>query len=239
MAFIDEKLNLRIELDTKNCELSPATLAKYEAGLEPLREPVKKFPVSDLNITVAYQPRTETYRVKTTLALPGRTLAAGDIDRYPYTAFERCIRKLIRRLLAYQDEMSATDELSKHQKGTQQLVVPEQEPDIPAIEAAVRNGDYSAFRDAMYVYEEPVRKRIGRWVERYPEVERRLNIDLTLADMVEEVFLNAFEYWDERPSNVPLGEWLEQLIDPSLKLLSEHPSEELENIQFAHTLREM
>lgn len=239
MAFIDEKYNLRIELDTKNCELSPATLAKYEAGLEPLREPVKKFPVSDLNITVAYQPRTETYRVKTTLALPGRTLAAGDIDRYPYTAFERCVRKLIRRLLAYQDEMAGTDELSKHQKGTQHLVVPEQEPDIPVIEAAVKSGDYSVFRDAMYVYEEPVRKRIGRWVERYPEVERRLSIDLTLADMVEEVFLNAFEYWDERPSNVPLGEWLEQLIDPSLKLLSEHPSEELENIQFAQTLREM
>lgn len=239
MAFIDEKFNLRIELDTKNCELSPATLAKYEAGLEPLREPVKKFPVSDLNITVAYQPRTETYRVKTTLALPGRTLAAGDIDRYPYTAFERCIRKLIRRLLAYQDEMSATDELAKHSKGTQQLVVPEQEPDIPAIEAAVANGDYSGFRSAMYVYEEAVRKRIGRWVDRYPEVERRLGNELTLADMVEEVFLNAFEYWHERPSNVPLGEWLEQLIDPSLKLLSEHPSEELENIHFAHTLREM
>lgn len=239
MAFIDEKYNLRIELDTKNCELSPATLAKYEAGLEPLLEPVKKFPVSDLNITVTYHARNETYRVKTTLALPGRTLAASDIDRYPYTAFERCIRKLIRRLLAYQNEMSATDELAKHQKGTQQFVVPEQEPDIPAIEAAVHFGDYSAFRDAMYVYEEPVRKRVSRWVERYPEVERRLGADLTLADMVEEVFLNAFEYWDERPNNVPLGEWLEQLIDPSLKLLAEHPSEELENIQFAHTLREM
>ncbi len=239
MAFPKQAHNLRIELDTKNCELSPAALAKYEAGLEPLRDPVKKFPVSDLYITIAYQPRSQIYRVKTVLVLPGRTLAAADIDRYAYTAYERCIRKLIRKLLAYQESMSAIDELTKYQKGTQHAVVPEQEPDVQAMEAAVRNADYSAFREAAYVYEAPLRNRIGRWVERYPEMERMLGSEFTLADMVEEVFLNAFERYDERPNNVPLGEWLEQLIDPSLKLLAENPDEEWENIQFARTLREM
>lgn len=239
MAFSDQAHNLRIELDTKNCELSPAQIAKYETGLEPLRDPVKKFPVSDLYITVNFQPRSQTYRVKTALVLPGRTLAAGDVDRYSYTAFERCVRKLVRKLMAYQDGMSANDELAKHQKGTQHDVLPDQEPDVQALETAVANADYSAFREATYVYEESIRKRVGRWVERYPDVERRLTTDLSLADMVEEVFLNAFERYEDRPGNVPLGQWLEQLIDPSMKLLAEHPSEELENIQFARTLREM
>ena len=129
--------------------------------------------------------------------------------------------------------------MPKPHKGPPRAVAPARGPALQALQAAVSSGDYSAFREATYVYEEAIRKRIGRWVERYPVVERRLKTDLTLADMVEEVFLNAFERYEDKPDNVPLGEWLEQLIDPSLKLLSEHPSEELENIQFARTLHEM
>lgn len=239
MPFSDKSYNLRIELDTHNCELSAEEIAHFEQGLRPLRKPVESFPVSDLYITVTFQPRSNTYRVNTALVLSGQTLAAGDIDPLAYTALERCVRKLVRRLDAYKDSLEAADERSKHQKGTLHEVIPQAEPDTELLNEAVEQQDYGAFRRAMYVYEEPLRKRIGRWVGRYPEIDRRIGEDLKLNDMVEEVFLNALERWDERPRQMRVGEWLEQLIDPSVRLLAEHPSRELESISFARTLRDM
>jgi len=239
MPFSDTSYNLRIELDTNNCELTPTQIEHFEQGLAPLRKPVEKFPVSDLYITVTYQPRSNAYRVNTALVLTGRTLAAGDIDQYAYPAFERCIRKLARRVETYEADLADVEERKKHQKGTHHDVFPETPPDVELLEKAVAEQDYVAFRNAMTVYEEPLRKRIGRWVQRYPAIEQRIGEDLNLNDMVEEVFLNALERWDKRPDEVPLGEWLEQLIDPSVRLLAEHPAEELENIDFARSLREM
>ena len=39
--YSDETYNLRIELDTKNCDLQPAEIAKMEEAISLLREPVK------------------------------------------------------------------------------------------------------------------------------------------------------------------------------------------------------
>jgi hypothetical protein len=58
----------------------------------------------------------------------------------------------------------------------------------------------------------------------------------TIGDFVEEVYLNAFERFEHRPNEVRLGEWLEGLIAPSVKLVAENPAEELENISFARTV---
>ena len=101
----------------------------------------------------------------------------------------------------------------------------------------MRSGDYESFRRALFVYEEPLRLSIGRWVQRYPEVNDRLGDKFGLPDILEEVFLNAFEQFDSRPKQVPLGEWLDNLIDPSLKQLLNSPDEELENISFVRSQR--
>ena len=97
--------------------------------------------------------------------------------------------------------------------------------------------DYAAFRTATFVYEESVRKRIGRWVERYPNAEAQIGKRLQIADIVEEVFLNAFENYDRRPGGVRFGEWLENLIDPAVKELLRRPDAELENIALARAAR--
>ena len=238
MPFSDTSYNLRIELDTKNCELSPGQIDKLERGLAPLRKPVEKFPVSSLYITVNFHPRSNSYRVKTALALSGRTLTTGDLDEQVYPAYERCVRKLVKKVLAYEANLGAEAELRKHQKGTYQDVTAQQEADPSAVQEAVDEGDYTAFRNDTSMYEGPVRLRIGRWVQRYPEVQAQIDEEIKLEDLVEEVFLNAFERFEERPSNVRFGDWLEELIDPSVKLVMEHPDEELENIRFARTLRE-
>ncbi len=101
----------------------------------------------------------------------------------------------------------------------------------------MRDADYAAFRTATFAYEEPLRKRAGRWVERYPRAEAQIGNKLEMADVVEEVFLDAFEQYDRRPKGVRFGEWLEGLIDPAVKELLAHPDEELENIALARTAR--
>jgi hypothetical protein len=58
-------------------------------------------------------------------------------------------------------------------------------------------------------------------------------------DAVEEVFLNAFECFAERPSAARLGQWFEDLIDPSLRELADHFDDEQMSISVARTLEEM
>jgi len=238
MPFSDQSHNLRIELDTKNFNFSHAELQKMEEALAPLREPVRNFPVSDLYITVTHHPTPDDFHVRTSLVLPGRTLFTGDRDANPLSAWGRCVRKLVSKVTAYKDNLSAKEERAKTREGTAQEVLPEAEPDVEQLRRSVETGDYAAFRHATYVYEEPVRKRGGRWIERYPEFEERLGIAYTLDDLVEEVFLNAFERFDQRPEAVRLGKWLEELIDPSVRALLKDPDAERENIEAVRTLHE-
>ena len=86
-------------------------------------------------------------------------------------------------------------------------------------------------------WEEWLRKRVGRWVQRYPQAEARVGGSLRLGDLVEEVLLNGFERYTRRPTAVPFSEWLDSLIDPSLKALLRHPDDERENVNMARTLR--
>jgi len=68
-------------------------------------------------------------------------------------------------------------------------------------------------------------------VERYPAAEAKLGHGLVISEIVEEVFLNAFERFNDRPP-LRMGEWLESLIDPSLKALLEDTAAEKENLSF-------
>lgn len=238
MAFSDQLYNLRIELDTKNCEFARDELDKMEEALAPLREPVRPFPVSDMYITVTFHPTPGDYHVQASLVLPRRTLHTGDRDVNPLTAWSRCVRKLVHKVTAYKDSLSAKEEHGKIREGTAHELLPEAEPDAEQLQQAVEAGDPAAFRRATYVYEEPVRKRAGRWIQRYPEFEEQLGATFTLDDLVEEIFLNAFEHFHERPQQMRLGEWLEELIDPSVKALLKNPDIEQENIEAVRTLRE-
>jgi ribosome-associated translation inhibitor RaiA len=238
MQFSDQSYNLRIELDTKQCELSPADIEKIEDALDILREPIAKFPVSDLYLTVEHHPRSGSYRVKAALQLPGRGLATGGVNEHVVPAVQQCARRLLQKVIAYEDRMEGAEEKSKREEGKRHDVAPTGEVDVEAIEQAAAAGDYAAFRKALFVYEEPLRKRIGRWVERYPEISAQLRDQVSLADIVEEVFLTAFDEYEDRPQTVAFGDWLENLIDPSVKLLSSASDEELDNISFARTLWE-
>jgi ribosome-associated translation inhibitor RaiA len=239
MPFSDESYNLRIELDTKHFECSPQQIEYLEDTLEPLRRVTARFPVSDLYITIAFHGHSNQYRVKTSLVLPGRTIATGDVAENMAPAYERCVRKLVKRVEAYKADLGGDEEQAKLTEGTRHDVSPNRELDAQALDDAVENGDYKAFRQGLYPYEDALNERVGRYIQRLPEMEEQLQAGaFTIGDVVEEVILNAFERYDHRPREVRLGEWLEQLIAPSVKMIATNPDEELQNISFARSIAE-
>ena len=111
-------------------------------------------------------------------------------------------------------------------------------PDADAIAEAVEQLDYHAFRTAMGVYEEPLEKRVGRWIERYPGAEARLGDGLLISEIAEEVFLNAFDQFTHRPPSLRLGQSLENLIDPSIQVLLCNEGEK-ENVSFIESAKKL
>jgi ribosome-associated translation inhibitor RaiA len=237
MRVSQAREGLQVSIDARHCRLPQAEIDRMNTALDTLGRKAEAFPVSDLRILVEYNARNNDFSVKTTLILPGQTLVCNDHDVQPYTAFERCVENLLRVLAEYKDKLGQVSDQQKQEKGTQHGVLPDHLPDGAAIDAAVGEGDYAAFREATLSYEEPLRKRVGRWVERYPEVAAQLGARLTLADVVEEVFLDAFEGYEKRPREVRLGDWLERLIDPAVKELLSHTDAELENVRMARSAR--
>ncbi len=239
MTYSDQSYNLRIELDQKGCELAAADIEKMESTLDTLRKLVERFPVSNLYITVVRHAKPQDFHVKTSLALPGRTLFTGDRDVDVHSAFDRCTGKLIQKVKSFKATMEKDAELTKQAEGTHQIVSPSGQLDLDELQQAIDEMDYVRFRQSLSGFEASLRQRVGRWLQRYPEIESRLDVDFQIDDILEEVFLNAFEQFPSHSHDVPPGDWLESLIDPSVQAILQFPDEEFANISFARSMREV
>lgn len=238
MSFSDKGYSLSIELDTKGCDLSAGEVADMEEDLHTLRKLVADFPVANLYITVVHHAKREDYHVKTTLTLSGNTLFSGDRDVDVHPAYERCVRKLVKKVEAYKQRIHDDSKLAKKSAETHHALTPAQVIDADELKAAVLHNDYARFRRAADPYEEGLSQRIGRWITRYPEIESGLGVEIRIADIVEDIFLNAFEQFERRPKNVPLGDWFEELIDPSIQAFIHSPDEEFTRISFKRAFLE-
>jgi hypothetical protein len=105
--------------------------------------------------------------------------------------------------------------------------------DLQEVIKAVESEDYPAFRREVDVFEGSLNERVGRWIARYPQIQSQLGDTIMVSDVVEEVFLNAFDRFETRSQNVPPGQWFESLIDPSVQALIQSPDEEFARISFA------
>jgi hypothetical protein len=239
MQYSEERFHLRVEFDTRQCHIPTDELVRMQNSLVPLGEAVKDFADSDLGVTVIHHPNSAAYHVEARLKLPGRTLFAGERDAYLDSAFQRCLAGLLREVETYRRGANGkAGDVARRRAALERDIVAPESPDMGALGRAVSAGDYGAFRTTLSGYEEWLRKRVGRWIQRYPEAQARLGHGLALGDLVEEVFLNAFENYPRRPREVRLHDWLDSLLDPSLKALLRKPGTEKENISFARTLRE-
>jgi hypothetical protein len=198
---------------------------------------VEHFPVADLHVLLEGQARSTEVSVKLSLLLPGNTLVASEHDTVVVPPFERALDSLLDRLQAYKEQLGNVPEVHKTEKGTRQELHPTTVLDDAAVKAAAQAKDYVAFRNALLPFEEGLEKRAGRWAQRYPELEAQIGSRIRIPDVVEEVFLTAFEQYAKRPTDVPLGAWLTSLIDPAVRALLKRRDEELENINMVRSAR--
>jgi hypothetical protein len=231
--------HLRVEITTKGCEVPPDERARLQSSLAALAGSINGFPDPSLTGRVVFHPRSEQYNVKFKLKLPGRTLFIRDEDPYLDLALQRSLLKLTQKAEAYKEHPDPQAVTVAERRATldNDVVAPE-DPEVGPLAAAAAAGEYRPFRTALAVYEEWLRKRVGRLVLRHPEAEARVGKELRLGDVVEEVYLIAFEGFTTRPTNVRLSQWLEGLIEPSLRALMDHSEEEEMAASLARTVRE-
>jgi hypothetical protein len=239
MQYTDDRYHLQVEITARECQIPADELTRMQQSLEPLGQAVEEFASSHLSLTVVRHPRSEEFHVAARLTLPGGSLSAEDRDVYLDSAFQRCVAKLVQAAQQHQRQPHPRQTGTNRLSALDRHVVAPEDPDAGPLGRVVAAGDYRAFRSALANYEDWLRGRVGRWVQRYPEAEARVGRQLLIGDLVEEVYLNAFEVFLQRPTDVRLSEWLERLIDPSLKALLRHPDEERENASLARTLREL
>jgi ribosome-associated translation inhibitor RaiA len=227
----------QVIFDVHQYRLSAAEEQLLRDNLDGLARQVEHFPVADLHVLIEGNARSNDVSVKLTLVLPGTTLVVNDHDAFPQPAFDRCLDSLLDSLQAYKERLGNVPARQKVEKGTHQELHVEVVLDAAAVDAAVEAGDYPVFRLAMLSYEEGVRKLVGRWVSRYPDFQAQIGRGVEIADVVEDVFLLAFEGYKSRPANVPLGTGLQGLIDPAVQALRRNRDAEMENIQLARSAR--
>ncbi len=228
---------LQVVFDVHQFDVSAEEEQMLRDDLDGLTRQVIHFPVADLHVLIEGNRRSNDVSVKLSLILPGTTLVTMDHDVVLSAAFHRCRDSLLHDLRAYKERLGEVPERRKAEDGTYQEVHATIALDDAALESAVINGDVTAFRTVTFPLEDGVRRRIGRWVQRYPEFEARIGKGLSLDDVVEEVFLLAFDRFAQRPHDVPFGTWLEDLIDPAIKALQNHADRELEDINRVRTAR--
>src|SRR5205823_5098081 len=138
--------------------------SRMQRSLAPLGEAVKDFAASDLWVTCVRHPRSQTFHVEAKLKLPGRTLMTGDRDAYLDTAFQQCVRKLVRRVEAYEEhpDRQAAELAERRIERDRHLVAPE-DPAAGSLGEAAQAGDYRRFRQALSSLDEWLRARVGQW----------------------------------------------------------------------------
>lgn len=225
---------LQVYFDLHECQFTPEALADMADDLDSVALQTGNFPEADLRTVIEWNRRNNEYSIKLTLILPGETLVASDHGPIAHAAFKRAAVSLELAIEGYKDRLDRVDDWRKQEAALPELTTA-QPPDAAALDTAVAAGDYPAFRAAIVPYEDSLRLRVGRWVGRYPDAQARMGRDFDVLDLMEGVFLAAFENHPHRHNEVPYGEWLEGLIDPTIRAILHDPAGELANINMARS----
>lgn len=228
---------LSVEVSSKGCDIPSDERARIQPAIAALGGAVRDFADPTLGVNVVYHPRSRVYHVESELKLPGRSLSAGLEDSDLGTALRRCLARLTWKAEAYAEYPERGTAAERLSASDLDIIAPE-DPAAGPLAAAALEGDYRTFRTALAGYEEWLRTRVGRLVQRHPEAQAQVGTGLLLGDVVEEVYLDAFERFTRRPTEVPLGVWLEGLIEPAIRALMRHPEEERAAASFARTVRQ-
>ncbi len=227
------------DLDVEGFTPTDAETKHIEAEVDRIQPLVIDFPTQILHINLEYNTNSEQYEVKLALVLPGQTFATGDVSEAWEPSLEKSVQKMIRRIEHYKSTLSGESAQAHAAAGTTMEVEPNRRMDGKQVAGAVASGNYTEFREAMYPIEESLRDRVGRWIQRYPQIQLKLGSRFTIADIVEETFMMAFDRYEHWHAEMFFGQWIETLIDPAMKKIARDPDGELETISFQQTWNEM
>jgi len=227
------------DLDVEGFKPTEAETLNITSEVDRIRPLIEEFPTQILHINLEYNSNSQEYEVKLALVLPGQTFATGDVSKAWEPSLEKSVHKMIRRIEHYKSAMSGEPEQARIAAGTTMEVEPNRRMNGKQVVTAVESGNYTEFRKAMYPIESSLRDRVGRWVQRYPQIQAKIGTRFTIADIVEETFMLAFDQYEHWPSEMFFGQWVESLIDPAMKAIARDPEGELEVISFQRTWNEM
>jgi ribosome-associated translation inhibitor RaiA len=227
---------LQVYFDTHECEVAAEELRELADQCDALAVRVGNFPKAELRAYVERNRRSNEFAVKLTLLLSTETLVASDHDPELGQAFGRALDGLERAAEGHLEKLEGTDVRQERGEAAKRQPTVEAGPlDENALAAAAAAKDYAAFRGAVAPYEEWLRLRAGRRVERDPEAQVMMNRDFDVLDLMEGTFLAAFENYEHRQQEVPFHEWLEGLIDPTVRAFVRDPYHERENVNMARS----
>jgi hypothetical protein len=227
---------LQIEIDSQECRIPDDVRSRLQPDFERIGQSIAELGRSQLWLMVVYHPRSKAYHAQAKLKLPGETIITGDKQAFLDSAIEGCLQKVLRRIEGYKvDPDREALQRAQSQVAMATDIVAPAEPDAGRLGQAIQSSDYRAFRLALLGHEEWIRKRVGRWIQRYPELQEQIGQKFEIADLVEEVFLVAFEQYKQRPAQISLRDWLDGLIDPAIKGFWHDPDDRIA-ASFAQTL---
>jgi len=224
-------MDLDTRFSVRRYQLADREAEQLRAKLSSISQQTAHFPTVELHVSIQGS-RSRDVSVKLTLILPGKTLVARDHDEDLHPAFDRCLATLEHELDGDHDRLNHQSDIARMAQDGDHHGWPMGSVQEDVLQRAAQEQDYVAFRKATWGFDDELRKHVGRWIQRYPEIHDAIGEGIEIADIVEEVLLSAFDEFHHRPSNVPFGVWLEQLIDPALKLFLLHPDDALENVSF-------
>lgn len=223
MRYTRHQNRFRLNLDLQATELHGDDLAELEQILLPLEQWASGAP-AELMMSIAPDEKDGGFQVKASLIVNGETLYVAEQTDGINEAVSRCVEQLGEQL---RSQSASSDQTPHHQR--KPLAA-------DALQTAVRAGDYSAFRKAVSVYEEPIRKKIELWAAEHPEILAQVGGHQPPADVLEEVFVRAFEHY-ERISHRHPGHWLDESFNAVVESLLHHAGTGKRNIGSTQTDR--
>ena len=227
---------LQVYFDAHECQPAPEELAELSDDLDTLARQVGDFPRATLRVVIEWNGRNNEYSVKLTLILSTDTLVTSSHHAVLHTAFRQALDSLEQSAAGHKEMLEGLHQRQLQEEAAKSQPTIEPAPiDEAALHAATAASDYPAFRTAVAPYEEWLRLRVGRWVERGADAQSRMGRDFDVLDLTEGVFLSAFEQHPHWQPEVRYRDWLDGLIDPTVKAFTRDAVGEKENVNMARS----
>src|SRR5262245_38826870 len=129
MRHTDQRGTLRVNIETKECDLPRDELPRINEPLNRIAQIVGDLP-GQLDITIVHHPRSQQFHVREQLKLPRRSVFTGEWNDYLDTALCRSLSKLIRKAETYKQEPDkGLDEQAERVEQMNREIVAPEDPD--------------------------------------------------------------------------------------------------------------